>query len=162
MRHAGILSLVLLLMHGGCSQRVVEGPPVVKYGQDECAQCGMILNEDRFASALLIEKDGARSYLLFDDIGDQFQYEAMHHPLVVSRFAHDFTSGQWIVAEEASFVVSETLHTPMGSGIIAFRDAAVAQSKATEANGKLQQWKELQAAHSSPGRTAPCCSGRVE
>ena len=162
MKHAGILSLVALLVLGGCAKRVVEGPPAVKYGQDECALCGMILNEDRFASALLIEEDGARSYLLFDDIGDQIQYEAKHHPSVVSRFAHDFNSRQWIIAEDAVFVVSETLHTPMGSGIVAFREISDATSKATEANGRLKQWKELQAAHSSPGKTAPCCSGHAE
>lgn len=162
MTHAGILSLVVLLAFGGCSKRVVEGPPVVKYGQDECALCGMIVNEDRFAAALLIEKDGARSYLHFDDIGDLIQYEEKHHPAVVSRFVHDFNSRQWTVAEDATFVVSETLHTPMGSGIVAFRNNTDATSKAAEANGKVKRWQELQAAHSSIGKNAACYSGDAE
>ena len=62
---------------------------------------------------------------------------------------------EWIVAEEASFVVSETLHTPISSGIVAFRDISDATSKATEANGKLKQWKETLAPVMQPTPALP-------
>src|SRR5262245_16948176 len=54
---------------GGCERASTDSPPAIAYGRDECAHCGMIISDDRFAAALIV-RDGAQSHpLLFDDIG---------------------------------------------------------------------------------------------
>lgn len=136
--------VILLSIFAGCSEKLVEGPPAVKYGQAECAECGMILNEERFASAALIESTEGRTYLLFDDIGDQLVYLKKRSPKVIQQFVHDVNTREWIDAEKAYFLKNESFHTPMGSGIIAFRDRAAADSKAQEVKSSVLTWEALQ------------------
>ena len=49
----------------------------------------------------------------------------------------DSTSRAWIVDKEPVFVMSEAIHTPMGSGIVAFADQGAAEAAAKETGGKL-------------------------
>ena len=41
-------------------------PPDIAYGKDPCANCGMLINDPRFAAAYVTRNGQAR---LFDDIG---------------------------------------------------------------------------------------------
>jgi copper chaperone NosL len=129
----------LALLLTACGSRQLSGPPELHLGRDECSGCGMIVNEARCSSALLIEEGGERSYLTFDDIGCMLEYERDHHPVVVGRFVHDYTTSQWITADTASFLIAGPgkLTTPMASGIVAFADPAAAQAKQREAGGTL-------------------------
>jgi copper chaperone NosL len=137
---------MLLSVIVGCSEKVVEGPPVVKYGQAECAECGMILNDERYASAALIESAEGRTYLLFDDIGDQIVHLKKRSPRVIQQFVHDHNTREWIDVEKAFFLKSESFHTPMGSGIVAFRDRTTADARAKDARVGVQNWTDLEKA----------------
>jgi copper chaperone NosL len=131
-------SLVVALLLWGCSQEPQDGPPEVRYGQDECVLCGMILSDQRHVAALRVTQDGEQRDLLFDDIGDMLEYERDNAPLEVKRrFVHDFETRQWVDADNAAFVQSERFHTPMGSGIVAFADEARGSARATQAGEKL-------------------------
>jgi len=52
-----------------CDRDERAGPPTLRLGRDECAECGMAIHEERSAAAMLIDRDGRHDYLLFDDIG---------------------------------------------------------------------------------------------
>ena len=137
-----------------CGSRQLSGPPELHLGRDECAGCGMIVNEARCSSALLVEEAGERSYLTFDDIGCMLEYEKEHKPAIAGRFVHDYSTGSWIAADTASFLIATPgkVTTPMASGIIAFADAAAAQAKQREAGGSVTTATALadQVSHRQP------------
>lgn len=116
----------------GCGRSELTGPPQMRLGREECAACGMLVNEDRCSCALLIERDSERLYAFFDDLGCLMNYEYDHASdvRVLERYVRDYQSRAWLHAEQALFVRAdpETLHTPMGSGTIALaNNAAVEQ-----------------------------------
>ena len=129
-----VLALALFLLIG-CGQPVnIEVPPEIAYGQDVCERCGMIITEEKFAAAYWTEKGEARR---FDDIGGMLAYLTEVPEDVASYWVHDFASGEWIRAEEASYVLDGALMTPMGFGIAAFADAEQAQSMAHGQEGVM-------------------------
>lgn len=123
----------------GCSRPEATAPPELRVGRDECAECGMIVSEDRCSSAMLIARDGKREYALFDDIGCMLDYERTKtaHDEVVERYVHDYSTRNWVVTRSAVFLLADrqTVHTPMGSGIIAFEDQASADRARKEMAG---------------------------
>jgi copper chaperone NosL len=140
-----IFVVSLTAMMSGCSKPPIDAPPEVHYGRDECAHCGMIVGDERFASALRVVLEGSTHDLAFDDIGDMFDYEREKGAsLQVSRrYVHDYETKQWIDPSSALFIRSEELHTPMGSGIIAVSDKARAEALREKLNGKLLTFEEL-------------------
>ncbi|MFZ0062897.1 MAG: nitrous oxide reductase accessory protein NosL [Pyrinomonadaceae bacterium] len=120
------LSLLLLI---GCATSTVEPVPLAP--EDMCDYCRMIISEKRYA-AEFIGSDGQA--FKFDDIGcmANFIRSKRNTTKVVARFVMDFDSRQWIKADDAYYVRSPELTTPMNGGIVAFVD----QSKAQEAVGK--------------------------
>ena len=137
-----VLCLVGLL--AACAKGSGEPkPPEILYGQDLCSQCGMVIDDPRFAAATIL-KDG--SSLKFDDAGEMLIYH-MNHPekQVQVWWAHDFRTEEWIRGETAFYVKADTLKTPMGTGIVAFADRAQAEEAAQESKGKIYTFDEIRA-----------------
>jgi copper chaperone NosL len=135
-----LLSMLAVLLIAGCQETAVDGPPELKLGRDECVHCGMIINDARYAAAALIEVDGRVEAVVFDDIGDLVEYAADNPAVVIrKRYVSDYATKLWLVAEEAVIVHVSELHTPMGSGLIAFSspDSAAGQ------NGRQLAFKDL-------------------
>jgi len=139
-----ILAL-LALAFCGCQREPADGPPKIAYGRDECVHCGMIVSEERHAAALRAVIDGQVRDIAFDDIGDMLAWEREQTPAVEvkRRFVHDFETRQWLDAASAYYVISETIHTPMGSGIIAFATEPAARAKLDAVKGNLLTFDQL-------------------
>lgn len=137
-----IAATVLLLT---ACQAKNEGaqPPEIRYGQDICDSCGMQIDEARFAAATLLNKG---EYRRFDDIHEMIVYH-MDHPeeQVQVWFVHDYKSEEWIDGQDATFVRSQAIMTPMGGGIVAFADQAEAEAFAAEMKGELFKLDPLRA-----------------
>jgi len=136
MKRFPLAVLLLVFCASGCHEGHVSGPPALHLGRDECAHCGMIVNEERFSCAILASD--ADQPLVFDDIGCMLDYRAEHADLTfVEDFVHDYGTQQWLIAGRAAYVLasSGTVATPMGSGIAAFQttDAANVQARAWSA-----------------------------
>lgn len=142
----GALACTLLL--SGCGRDELTGPPSLRLGRDMCEACGMLVNEDRCSSGLLVDRDGRRNHLLFDDIGCMIDYErGMGNQLhVLSRYLHDHATKAWVLDEQAHFVLADDrqLRTPMSSGIIAFAHPASAGEAAERYAGRTVTYAELQ------------------
>ena len=115
------LALFLLLsLTAGCSAKA-DGPPAIQVDRTACAHCTMLVSDERFAAAY--ETAGGEPRV-FDDIGcllDAVRKEASADAL---RFwFHDALTGEWIRGDEAVFVRSDRVKTPMGGGILAYRDS---------------------------------------
>lgn len=166
------------LLAWGCEKPETDGPPSVRYGQDECIHCGMILSEERHTAAIVHVVDGGRrESLLFDDIGDLIDYEVEHPELKVHRrYVHDLDTKQWLDASTAAIVHAPGLHTPMGSGLAAFASRESAAAAVTRlGGGQVLDWpgavtlrvsqksKKSDGAGSAPGfadkSRSACCSG---
>jgi copper chaperone NosL len=146
-----IIFLVLALAWlAACAQAPVEPkPPEIAYGQDLCDQCGMVIGEARFASALQLQ-DG--KYLKFDDTGEMLAYmQANPDTPVLAWFVHDYPSEAWIRGEQAFYVLSAALETPMGTGIVAFKERSAAEAFAGEQSGQVLTFEEIQTAQPMMG-----------
>jgi len=133
----------------GCTRAEVSGPPSLRLGRDECAECGMIISEDRCSSALLVERAGGREHVLFDDIGCMLDYEHENTDLrVVGGFVHDYVTRQWTGSAAAAYLFAPeaNLGTPMGSGMVAFSSREGAAKAKESSGGEVLDYAGLAAA----------------
>jgi len=133
--------LVLVIMIVGCQAQVdLSQPPEILYGEDVCTECGMIISEPRFAAAYYTLEGDARR---FDDIGGMLTHHAANQEEVAQFWVHDYETEEWIVADQAYFVSSAELHTPMGFGVVAFSDQARAQQFADKSNTMVMSFAAI-------------------
>jgi copper chaperone NosL len=150
---AGAVALALTV----CACRPASdalAPPEIHYGEDVCAECGMILSDPRFAASVVVGTPSEPRAVIFDDIGDMFDYAHKHPELTVLKwYVHDYDTQAWLPAEAATFIQSNALHTPMGHGLAAFSDPAHAAKMAAESHGKTVAFDALRGA--GPNQPVP-------
>ncbi len=128
-----LLGLVLAgsVATAGCSVSA-EGPPEIVIDRTACSHCSMLISEPVYAAAYQV---GGAAPRVFDDIGCLL--DASRSESGALRFwFHDTSHGEWIDGMEATFVASPQIRTPMGGGIIAFRDGAAADTAAAAQRGE--------------------------
>ena len=137
-----VVPLVILagLLVVSCSPEAnLEEPPEIRYGEDTCDRCLMIINEARFAAAYTTADGQTRR---FDDIGGMVAYNEEMTEDVAVYWVHDFDTEEWLKADLAFYVKSDYL-TPMGFGIVAFAEQDRAENWATEIEGMVVTFDEL-------------------
>jgi copper chaperone NosL len=141
------LSAAILVVGAGCGRSEPTGPPELRAGRDECAECGMLIYDERCAGAFLVEGAGGREHLLFDDVGCMLDREldGQTEQKIVGRFVRDYSTAQWVGSDQATFLRSgnDRLRTPMGSGIVAFADRAGAERGVAEFGGQSTTYDAL-------------------
>ena len=141
MRILFIFSIVVLFALSACQSQVdLSQPPDNRYGEDICEECNMIISEPRFAATYYTGDGDARR---FDDIGGMAIYNAEHQEDVAQFWVHDYITEAWIIADQAYFVVSDNLQTPMGHGVVALSDQAQAENLIAEVGGMLMTFTEV-------------------
>jgi copper chaperone NosL len=141
MRSFIILSLLVLFALSACQSQIdLNQPPDIRYGEDICLECNMIISEPRFAATYYTAGGDARR---FDDIGGMAIYNAEHQEDVAQFWVHDYITEAWIIADQAYFVVSDNLQTPMGHGVVALSDQAQAENLIAEVGGMLMTFTEV-------------------
>lgn len=141
LRNSVILILALLLL-ASCKQEAdLDALPNIMYGQDVCDECGMIISETRHAASYTAVSGEVRR---FDDIGGMLLYDQKVNEDVHIYWVHDFNTEEWVNAAEATFVLDDTLVTPMGWGVAAFSTTADAEAYAAEHDGTVATYAALQ------------------
>jgi copper chaperone NosL len=154
-------------------------PEPLHIGAEECAHCSMLITERRYAAQLLTTKglsykfdavECLRAFVLAGTVAA----EDTHSVWVTDM---DAAEG-WVPVEQAAFVHSPELRTPMGGGLAAFATAEAAADAAERLNGVVFSWAGLLAAelpqhghghahdspagltgdHAGPGHDAPATS----
>ena len=149
-RVRGLLMIGMLSL--GCQSEVdFNTPPSIRYGEDSCDQCRMIINEARFAAAYVTPQGHVRR---FDDIGDMLQFDAARREEVKVFWVHDYETAEWLRAHEAFFVVSPEVQTPMAHGIIAVHQQPRATALADTLQGRVYTFGELRARFRKEGAVA--------
>jgi len=131
---------LLLGLLAACARPSGPRPPEIAYGKDPCYECGMIINDPRFAAAYVTREGQAR---LFDDIGCMVVYHRQHPEDVVAFYVHDYETRAWVDAARAAFVHAPSVPSPMGYGLAAFADPARAEAFARERGGAVKDWAQV-------------------
>jgi copper chaperone NosL len=147
---ASLVSLVVLFV-SGCEKEVADAPPTIRLGHDLCVHCNMIISDARHAASALVRIDDKRKAVLFDDIGDLIDYQAANQGMQFERtFVTDFDTRQWVEFGKACFVVAPEVHTPMGSGFLAFASPQGAAAAANVLGGQVKTPEELVGIRTAP------------
>ncbi len=135
-----LLSLLAGLLLVSCSADPdLDEPPDIRYGEDTCDRCQMIINEARYAAAYVTADGETRR---FDDIGGMVAYNGEMAEDAAVYWVHDFETEAWLKADEAVYVKSDH-PTPMGFGVLAFASREQAQTWATGNDGLVMTFTEL-------------------
>jgi copper chaperone NosL len=165
-RSAHILVGILILASSCASPDSTE-PPAINYGRDICIECGMIIQDARFATAYRLG-DGTEK--LFDDVGDMIVHlRGTGDSVVTSQmWVHDFQTEEWVSVDSALFVPTLSVASPMGHSIIAFSEVGRASAFAADVDGEVITWDVLMdlpanggliGDHHAHGSTAPPSRG---
>lgn len=124
----------------GCGAVKIE--PAELAPEDVCSFCKMAISERQYAAQFL-NRDG--DAFKFDDIGCLASQLKTKHSRddIAAIFATDYDARQWIKAEQSYFVQSEEFKTPMGGGIVAFKDRSKAEEAAAKYHGKMLGFGEV-------------------
>ncbi|GJQ28683.1 MAG: hypothetical protein HBSAPP03_05670 [Phycisphaerae bacterium] len=135
------LGMSATMLAPGCNGTPLAGPPNLRLGRDECAECGMLINDGRSAAAFLLEDSARRTHALFDDTGCLLDYERKHEGegRILGVYIRDYETGAWVEGGGATFLLADPdrLPTPMGSGIAAYADPARAAAAKEKYGGDI-------------------------
>lgn len=147
---ATVACLVVALLAVACAPAGGEPkPPDIAYGRDMCEQCGMIIDDARFAAALILENGKA---LKFDDAGEMFAYQIEHSDQpVLAWFVHDYEDQSWLRGENAFFVLSKKVRSPMGTGVAVFMRRPAAEKLAQDLGTSVLTFEEARKTLSNTG-----------
>ncbi len=127
---------VSLLLLSACGGGQDTGTVEVRWDQDICERCRMMLSEPHFAAQIRYFPKGKRSKVLkFDDIGCAVTWledKSWKNDNRTEIWVADHRSGEWINAKTASYMTKSS--TPMGYGL-------GAQQEANEAGLNFEQAK---------------------
>lgn len=148
-----MLAVVATAATAGCAPQLDPAvAPSIRFGQDVCARCGMIISEPVYAAAYRTSGGEVR---LFDDIGDVPLYHRDHPESVAQFWVHDYGSREWLRGERALYVRSPSLRTPMGHGIAALGSEVEAQLLAARLGGVVMTFDDLALPPSREPRPPP-------
>jgi copper chaperone NosL len=124
------------------------GPEPLDYGRDACAHCRMHLARPGFAGEL---RDGRGVLTKYDDLGCLLRAMLASHREMPEAWVEDHETAELVPLLAAHLVRGAPGSTPMGSGIVAFRDEAAARAFARAGGGTPVAVEELVR---DPGRLA--------
>ena len=146
---AGRTGAVALLAAGALACGT-PGPAPIAFGQVACEHCHMTIADPRFA-AELVTRTG--KVYAFDDAGCLATFTVtgpVSPERVQSAWVTDFRHpGTLIPAQDAAFLRTEQVRTPMGSNLLAVPRAAGDSLKAA-LGGALLDWSQVLAAARAP------------
>ena len=132
--------ICLLLIATGCGNRLPW--PAEIDTSDMCAQCKMAISEKRYAAEMT---DGEGNVIKFDNIDCMVRYAAANglRANAVAWFVMDSDGREWLDARQAFLVKSASIPGPMGSGVLAIRDSAAAETMASRFSGRVLRFEDL-------------------
>ena len=141
-----MLILFVLLGFTACKDKIDTGPHAVRYGEDVCERCKMIISDKRFAAQFITEGGEAKKY---DDTGcmvEDLKDAEKRGEKTIAVFVSDYNTGEWLDAGKAFYLANGELKSPMGYNIAAFGSVeelnASPLSKTGKALGGLGELKK--------------------
>jgi copper chaperone NosL len=156
----GKVWLVTAGVLAGCQPVDTSRPPTVRFGEEACASCRMIISDERFAAALITATGDA---LKFDDIGCLIQHEEGQIRSDVNYWVRSFRGQEWLKAHEAMYLHGTRVTSPMGHGLAALpATRATEELAATDPTRRILRFRELPGFLADPRREAASDLSRSE
>jgi nitrous oxide reductase accessory protein NosL len=139
MRKLTLISLITTLsLLSGCGETDPDAPPEIRLGDSICLECGMIVSDERFGTATVVEGDRGSQAIIFDDYNCQKIFELKHKDLkVVTRWSRDYETLEWFRTDEGWFAQSPQIRTPMASHVAGFASNESALAFASTVDGQV-------------------------
>lgn len=135
---AVLVSVLALLIHS-CSKEI---KPEEIEPHDVCYLCKMAISQLNFATEI-VTPDG--EIYKFDDIGCMVEFKKMHElPSGSVMFVRDFYTKEWVRIENAYFVKSEKIQTPMNYFIATFKTRESLEKFLSEYGGEEFPYDQLE------------------
>jgi copper chaperone NosL len=124
----------------GCGPADLSRPPDVRWGEEACAFCRMIISDDRFGAAIVSD---SAPVLKFDDIGCLIRQEAGQVRPGSVYWVRGFTGRGWLDAQAASYVLSTKIKSPMDYGVAALSADESPRELERDPSAKSARFDEL-------------------
>lgn len=131
--------VISLAVFYGCEPK----PQPIHIGSDQCDYCRMMITEQEFASQVLNQQGRA---FKFDSVECMAAYDlsSENRENFHSLWVPDFLNREeWLRAEEAIYLHSETLRSPMGLFLTAYSNREEAVEMQIEYGGELVSYEEV-------------------
>lgn len=136
-----VAALVVALLLSGCS---APKPAKVVIGQDSCAMCNMVISDARFATQVVTKTGKAYK---FDSIECMVAFlvdGTVPKDQIHSAWVSDYLNpGTWLKAEDARYLQSVKVRSPMGLNLSAFKTLGELENVRAEANGVERRYVDL-------------------
>ncbi|MEE9364140.1 MAG: nitrous oxide reductase accessory protein NosL [Cellulophaga sp.] len=138
MRHQQLIILLMVVLLSSCS----IAPEAIVYGSDGCHFCKMTIVDKIHGAEIVTDKgkvykfDAIECMVNFDkeiDAGEKAMYLVNHYE----------SPEELINAQEAIFLISKRIPSPMGAFLTAFKKEESAMEIIDENEGKLYVWEVL-------------------
>ncbi len=134
-----ILILIAAFLIYSCSREI---KPEEIEPHDICYLCKMAISQLNFATEIVTP---AGEVYKFDDIGCMIEFKRMKGlPKGSVMFVRDFYSEEWVKIEEAYFVRSEKIQTPMNYFIATFKTRESLQKFLEEYGGEEFPYEQIE------------------
>ena len=128
-----LVTLAAALVTAACAS-TAGGPPEIHVDRTACSHCGMLISEPIYAAAYRAAGGESR---VFDDIGCLLKGLTGESAGIQRFWFHDAASAEWSEDSAVVFVLSSSIRTPMGGGVIAYRNRADAERTVQKHGGAI-------------------------
>tara|TARA_B100002049_G_scaffold91901_1_gene67884 strand:+ start:420 stop:860 length:441 start_codon:yes stop_codon:yes gene_type:complete len=129
-----IIYLLVLVLFTACSSE----PQPIDYGKDNCDFCEMTIVSKAYAAQAVSEKGKQYKY---DAIECMMNHQLQHnYDMPVNLVANFEKPGTMINVNEANFVINDSIKSPMGGNLAAFKQESAVVN--TESEDSFN-WQEL-------------------
>lgn len=119
-------------------------PASVVVGQDVCEHCQMFITDDRFVTQVVTKTGKAYKFDSIECMVDFLASDALPADQVHSAWVTDYNEpGKWVKAEEARYLQSVNIRSPMGANLAAFSSLQDLENAKVEANGLERRYVDL-------------------
>jgi copper chaperone NosL len=141
LRISAYLLLGLLLPLSACPAGGKPQPVEIVWNEDSCVECRMAISDRNFACEV-VSADGICS--AFDDLGCLVVWVRKNGlPESGAAYVRDFNDQSWVEAQQATYLYSRTLPTPMSYGLAAFKTQSAAEAGAKQWPGQVWDWEAV-------------------
>ena len=119
-----------------------KGPQTIDYGNDGCHFCKMTIVDKIHGSELITDKG---KVFKFDATECMLNYVGENKALPIGSLLTNYydVPTAFIPTQEATFLISEKLPSPMGANLTAFKTKESAEKVLAEKGGELYTWEAL-------------------
>ncbi len=116
------------------------GPEPIDYGRDTCAECRMHVSQPGFAGEM---RDRHGALTKYDDVGCLLRAMLKAHRGIPEAWVEDHDGGGFVPLLGAHLVRAGSAGTPMGYGIVAFKNEAAARAFAASRGGEFVRLEDV-------------------